>query len=141
MTSPGGIWLLDTNIVSALMRDPAGVAAARLKGLLNTDPLARVGLSVVVHCEIQYGLLKAQSARLDDAFSRVLEALLVFPLIDSVAGQYAQIRLALEQQGKPIGPNDMLIAAHARALDAVLVTDNDREFQRVPRLRVENWLR
>lgn len=62
------------------------------------------------------------------------------PLDDAVISHYCATRLALERIGKPIGPNDLFIAAHALALDLPLVTDNLREFSRVPGLRVENWL-
>ena len=60
---------------------------------------------------------------------------------DAVAPHYARVRHHLERLGTPIGPNDLLIAAHALALDAVLITDNENEFRRVPGLQVENWLR
>jgi tRNA(fMet)-specific endonuclease VapC len=71
----------------------------------------------------------------------VLAALIVRPLESDVERIYAAIRVALEKKGTPIGAHDMLIAAHARALDAVCVTDNVAEFKRVPALKVENWLR
>jgi tRNA(fMet)-specific endonuclease VapC len=71
----------------------------------------------------------------------LLGALTVRPLESDVERVYAAIRVALEKRGTPIGAHDMLIAAHARALDAVCVTDNVAEFKRVPALKVENWLR
>jgi tRNA(fMet)-specific endonuclease VapC len=68
-------------------------------------------------------------------------ALTIKPLESEVERVYASIRVALEKKGTPIGAHDMLIAAHARALDAICVTDNVAEFKRVPALKVENWLR
>lgn len=71
----------------------------------------------------------------------MLGALTIRPLESNVERVYASLRVALEKKGTPISAHDMLIAAHARAIDAVCVTDNVAEFKRVPALKVENWLR
>lgn len=92
-------------------------------------------------CELRYGAAKRGSRRLTRQVEAVLGALTVRPLESDVERTYAAIRAALERKGTPIGAHDMLIAAHARALDAVSVTDNVAEFKRVPALRVDNWLR
>jgi tRNA(fMet)-specific endonuclease VapC len=87
--------------------------------------------------------LRRGEAWLEEAVAasrRVLGALAVLPLEPGVDRQYAAIRATLEEQGPPIGANDLLIAAHARALRAVCVTANVAEFRRVPDLKVENWL-
>ena len=97
--------------------------------------------SVVVACELRYGAAKRGSRRLTRQVEAVLGALTIRPLESDVERIYASIRVALEKKGVPIGAHDMLIAAHARALDAVCVTDNLAEFKRVPSLRVENWIR
>ena len=97
--------------------------------------------SVIVACELRYGAAKRRSRRLTKQVEAVLGALAVRALESDVERIYAAIRVALEKKGTPIGAHDMLIAAHARALDAVCVTDNVAEFKRVPSLRVENWLR
>lgn len=130
-------YLLDTNILSAVARDPRGVAAQRM---LASRP-GQCCTSFVVAAAIRFGLKKSGSARLAENLERLLAVLDVLPLDAPVDAHYADIRLVLERAGTPIGPNDLLIAAHARALDCVLVSDNLREFERVPGLRVENWLR
>lgn len=101
---------------------------------------ATICTSIIVACELRYGAAKKGSARLSERVESLLESLEVLPLDKESDHRYAEIRYHLEQQGKPIGPNDLLIAAHALALDLTLVTDNVEEFARVPGLRLENWL-
>jgi tRNA(fMet)-specific endonuclease VapC len=132
----GPRYLLDTNIVSDLVRHPDGSAARRL---LSEGPESAV-LSIVVVCEIRFGLAKSRSRQLAARLAQLLERFEILPLDAPADAHYADIRKTLEQSGTPIGPNDLLIAAHARALNVTLVTDNLREFSRVPGLRVENWL-
>lgn len=83
---------------------------------------------------------RAPKSRLADNVRRILAELVVLPLEPPADEHYGDIRLALERAGTPIGPNDLLIAAQARALDLTLVTANEREFKRVAGLQVENWL-
>lgn len=128
-------YLLDTNALSRLMREPTGSTAARL---------ARAGedsvcTSVVVASELRFGARRRNTARLIDAVDRVLNALPVLALDAPADEHYASIREELERYGTPIGPNDLFIAAHARSLGLVLVTENEREFSRVSDLTVENW--
>lgn len=130
-------YLLDTNTVSDLARNPAGPVARRVREI-GVDKLA---VSIVVVCEIRFGMAKAISKRLAERLDILLDQIEHIPLERPVDEHYAAIRLALERAGAPIGPNDLLIAAHARSLDFVLVTDNEREFSRVPGLAIENWLR
>ena len=129
-------YLLDTNIVSALARAPQGGVAARIAAL----EAGQVVVSLVVAAEIRFGLAKNLASRLRDNLAAILDALDVLPLEAPTDAHYADIRATLERAGTPIGPNDLLIAAHARALGCVLVTDDAREFARVPGLKVENWL-
>lgn len=129
-------YLLDTNVVSHLVREPQGPVAQRL---LAVGP-ERAGISIVVACEIRFGLAKSTSRRLVRRLESVLEQLAILPLEAPVDEHYGEIRWLLERSGTPIGPNDLLIAAHARALDLTMVTENVREFERVPDLRVESWL-
>jgi len=96
--------------------------------------------SIIVACELRYGVLKKDSPRLTEKVDHLLTQVTVLPLDAQVEQHYAEIRVALEKVGQPIGHNDLLIAAHARALDLILVTDNVREFSRIPGLAVENWL-
>lgn len=132
-------YLLDTNIISDLMRDANGIAAERFAHIAKASDAPGVCTSVVVQCELLFGLARKPNSRLEMAYERVMESLEILALDSEIANYYAQIRTALERQGTPIGPNDTLIAAHALALDCTLVTDNEAEFRRVPGLRVENW--
>jgi tRNA(fMet)-specific endonuclease VapC len=128
-------YLLDTNIISFLARDPSGPIGRHLKIVGD----GCVCTSVVVACEIRFGLAKNSSAALRERLERMLSALEILPLESSVESHYAAIRWHLEKNGTPIGPNDLLIAAQARSLGLVVVTDNVDEFRRVPGLIVENW--
>ncbi len=131
------LYLLDTNILSHLVRQPQGRVAERIADVGEANVLT----SVIVACELRYGAAKRGSRRLSRQIEAILGALTIRPLESDVERVYASIRVALERKGTPIGAHDMLIAAHARAIDAVCVTDNVAEFKRVPALRVENWLR
>lgn len=129
--------LLDTNILSHLIKNPQGQATARL-ARLGDDAVCT---SIIVACELRYGAAKCASTALTQRVEALLERLPVLPLDGETDRHYGDIRATLEHQGQIIGGNDLLIAAHCRALDLTLVTDNLREFQRVPGLRLENWLR
>jgi len=135
MASPR--YLLDTNIVSSLARLPQGPVARRVAEV----GVEQISTSIVVACEIRFGIVKSGSRRLADRLDALLGEIAVLALEDPVDADYGDIRAGLKRAGTPIGPNDLLIAAQARALDLVLVTDNEREFSRVPGLAVENWLR
>lgn len=130
-------YLLDTNIVSALVRDPQGPVTERVVAVGE----ATVCTSIVVAAELRYGATKKGSPRLTAQLEAVLGALDVVPLESPTDALYGQIRARLEREGRLIGGNDLLIAAHALALGCVVVTDNEREFERVDGLAVENWLR
>ena len=98
-----------------------------------------MAISVIVAAELRYGAERRGSARLTNQLEAVLTAIETLPLAEPADQHYCVIRSALERVGRPIGHNDLLIAAHARALGATLVTDNVGEFRRVPNLAVENW--
>jgi tRNA(fMet)-specific endonuclease VapC len=132
----GRSYLLDTNTLSDLIRRPQGRIAEQIAEVGEE----RVITSIVVACELRYGAAKRGSRRLTRQVEAVLGAMTVLPLEPGVDRHYATIRAALEKQGTPIGANDLMIAAHARALRAVCVTANVAEFGRVSGLRVENWL-
>lgn len=129
-------YLLDTNIISALLRQPRGILNKRIAQRGETT----LCTSIVVACELRFGLAKSGSARLARLLEPILESLDVLPLESPVEKHYAEIRNYLEQAGTPIGPNDLLIAAHARSMSLTVVTGNISEFSRVPELTVENWL-
>lgn len=103
-------------------------------------PESSVCISLIVAAEVRYGCAKKNSQRLTEQADAILAALPVLPLEANVDWHYADIRNDLEARGSLIGPNDLFIAAHARALGLTLVTRNVREFKRVRGLKVEDWL-
>lgn len=129
-------YLLDTNIVSDLIRNPQGKAAQRIAKVGEE----RVCTSVIVAAELRYGCAKSGSPRLTKAVEDLLLELAVLPFETPADAEYGNIRASLEAAGRPIGGNDLLIAAHARAVGATMVTANVNEFKRVRGLKVENWL-
>src|SRR6185437_9063906 len=129
-------YLLDTNILSELIKQPSGLLAQRITQLDNDSFCT----SIIVACELRYGAFKKNSPHLLEKVELLLANMVIAPLGDDVDHCYAELRVSLEKQGHPIGANDMLIAAHALALNATLITANEREFLRVPTLSVENWL-
>jgi tRNA(fMet)-specific endonuclease VapC len=129
-------YLLDTNIVSDLIRNPQGNVTKRISQVGE----ARVCTSIFVACELRYGAAKRASKKLTDQVEQVLSVLPILPLVTGIEAAYADIRIALESKGTPIGVNDLLIAAHARVLGLTVVTANEREFRRVAKLKVINWL-
>jgi tRNA(fMet)-specific endonuclease VapC len=129
-------YLLDTNILSRLSNDPHGHVSRKIAELDVDDVIT----SVIVAGEVEFGLESKGSERLRLNMEAILQAIRVMPLENSVYRHYGWLRADLKRKGTPIGPNDLWIAAHALALDAVLVTDNEGEFSRVPGLKVENWL-
>jgi tRNA(fMet)-specific endonuclease VapC len=133
-------YLLDTNILSDLVKNPTGKVAQKISALSRSerDSLAT---SIIVASELRYGVVKRGSSILEGRISQLLDAIEVLPFEADADTYYGRIRMQLEQAGTPIGANDLLIAAHALALGAILVTDNSQEFRRIKGLKVENWLR
>ncbi|HMP62276.1 MAG TPA: type II toxin-antitoxin system VapC family toxin [Phenylobacterium sp.] len=130
-------YMLDTNILSDLVRHPQGQVAQHI---------ARVGegavcTSIIVAAELRFGATKRQSDRLSAQLEMILGVLDVQPFDAPADAAYGRLRVQLEADGLPIGGNDMLIAAHALATGSVVVTDNRREFERAADLKVENLLR
>ncbi len=130
-------FLLDTNIISALMRDPQGPVARKIEKLGD----AEIFTSVIVAAEVHYGIVKKGSARLRESAEAILASLEIRPFTPEAAIAYGSLRAKLEQKGRVIGANDLLIAAQAMTEEAVLVTDNMGEFARVAGLKTQNWLR
>ena len=129
-------YLLDTNVLSALVRDPQGPVASRIAAVGESA----ICTSIVVAAELRFGAEKSGSTKLKRRVDAILSALEVLPLEAPVDRHYATLRWALTRRGEPIGPNDMLIAAHALCQGLTVVTANVGEFSRVPGLSVENWL-
>jgi len=129
-------YLLDTSIISDIIRSPGGAAASRIEQI---GPKG-ICTSIIVAAELRYGCAKKASPKLQAKVAGILETIPVLPLDIPVDATYARIRAELELAGQPIGMNDLLIASHAFALGLTLVTDNMREFSRIRGLKVENWL-
>jgi tRNA(fMet)-specific endonuclease VapC len=131
-------YMLDTNICIYIIRNKSDRVIQKLKRKRVSD----VGISSITLSELEYGVAKSSKPGQNAlALTEFLAALVVFPYEDLAARQYGEIRAFLERKGTPIGPLDMLIAAHALALKCILVTNNETEFRRVPGLEVENWTR
>lgn len=129
-------YLLDTNIISDLVKNPRGVVAEKITKIGENN----IFTSVIVACELRFGARKKGSKQLQYSLDQILASLTILPLTSPVEDYYAKIRTELEQGGNLIGPNDLLIAAHALAENCTLVTANIREFSRISELSVENWL-
>lgn len=134
------IYLPDTNAFSAHLASKSAALSARLKAAQQAGELR---LSAMVLAELEFGAEKARAALGETLYARRVRDLCAVlppePLGAQFAGHYARVRLHLETRGQKIGDRDTIIAAHALALGAVLVTRNVAEFARVPGLTVENW--
>ena len=130
------MFMLDTDMCIYLINDRDETLRARFEATT-----ASVVISSITYAELRYGVAHSQraesNARELRAFCRDLE---ILPFGADAGTHYGEIRHALTRQGRAIGANDLLIAAHARCVDATLVTNNEAEFRRVPSLEVENWL-
>jgi tRNA(fMet)-specific endonuclease VapC len=128
--------MLDTDMLSDLIRNPRGKVARRIAEV-GEDQICT---TIIVAAELRYGSAKRGSKRLIERVESLLSEISVLPFEPPADSVYGQLRADLETAGRPIGSNDMLIAAHARAAGATMVTANTGEFERVTGLRVENWL-
>jgi tRNA(fMet)-specific endonuclease VapC len=130
------MYLLDSNACIRILKGTSPALSERLRFV----PRAQIRFSSVVKAELYYGARK--SGRIADnlrVLERFFDTIATFPFDDRCAEEYGLLRTELERAGTPIGANDLLIAATARAHDAVLVTHNVREFSRVANLRIEDW--
>mgnify|MGYP001009845407 CR=1 FL=1 len=129
-------YLLDTNILIAALKGQIAV-----KQRLETLALDKIRLSTVVLGELEFGAEKSAYCERNRArLTRMAQQLQLVGIDAATSRQYGLVRAHLEQQGTPIGANDTWIAAQALTINAILVTDNVREFSRVPNLQMENWL-
>lgn len=129
-------YLLDTNILTDLIRNPGG----RVKEHIARVGEANVCTSMIVACELRFGARKKNAPLLTARVERLLQSIEVLPFDGDVDRAYAEVRAMLEALGRPSGANDMVIAAHAVNEDCILVTNNESEFVHVAGLIVENWL-
>lgn len=130
-------YLLDTNVLSDLIRNPQG----RIMRHIRQVGEAQVCTSIIVAAELRYGAAKKGSPRLNARVEAILGVLDVLPFEAPADRAYGRLRTRLEQSGRPLGGNDLLIAAQVLALGYTIVTDNEREFGRIADLPRENWLR
>lgn len=129
-------YLLDTNICIYLTKQQHSALTARFQSLAENE----VVMSVITYGELQFGAQKSQKPKqVLDALERLSLAIPVLAMTTDTSQHYGEIRAHLQKQGTPIGNNDLWIAAHARAEGLILVTNNVREFERVPDLKFENW--
>jgi len=129
--------MLDTNIcIYLIKKKPQGVLKKLAEHKISED-----GISAITVAELEYGVAKsAQPDKNRDALDEFLAPFEIISFDDRAALEYGRIRAHLERKGTLIGSMDMLIAAHAQSLGVTLVTNNAKEFKRVPHLRVENWV-
>jgi tRNA(fMet)-specific endonuclease VapC len=131
-------YLLDTNICIYIIRKRPPTVVKRVQ---SKEP-GRIAISTITLAELEYGIARSQYP--DRNRLALLEFLFPFALLDfdqRACDHYGRIRASLESKGKPIGPMDLLLAAQARSRDMILVTNNEKEFKRIDRLRIENWVR
>jgi len=131
-------YMLDTDIcIYIIKKKPEAV----IKRLRKTS-ISQVGISSITLSELLYGAAKSSKpAQNQLALTQFLAPLEILPYGDEAAQEYGRLRALLEHQGTPIGSLDMLIAAHALSIGCILVTNNEREFNRVPNLKTDNWAR
>ena len=129
-------YLLDTNILSDLVRQPQGAIANRIAEKGEET----ICTSIIVAAELRFGAEKSGSDKLADRVNLILSAIEILPLESPVDREYGKLRHYLAGNGTLIGPNDMLIAAQALCAGLTVVTANTGEFSRVPGLNIENWL-
>jgi len=129
--------MLDTNIcIYLIKKKPRSVLEK-----LAQHKISEVGISAMTVAELEYGVSKsALPDKNRDALDEFLAPFEIVPFDDRAAQEYGRIRAHLERKGTLIGSMDMLIAAHAQSLGVMLVTNNAKEFKRVPHLQVENWV-
>lgn len=130
------LYLLDTNIISDLVRNPQG----RVHDQIRQEGESTVCTSIIVAAELRFGAEKKGSTALTERIENLLARIMVQAFDEPADQHYGVVRQQLQQAGQLIGPNDLLIAAHALSLNLTVVTDNVGEFERVAGLRVENWL-
>jgi tRNA(fMet)-specific endonuclease VapC len=130
-------YMLDTNICIYIIKRKTPDVIKRLK----QRQISQVGISSITLSELEYGVAKSSKPEKNQfALAQFLAPMEILPYGDEAAQQYGRLRAFLEKQGTPIGSLDLLIAAHALSIGCILVTNNEKEFSRVPNLRIENWV-
>ncbi len=130
------LYMLDTNICSFIIREKPLYIKDILKEYEKTHTIA---LSTIVTSELLYGAKKRESKKLISIVERFIDNFIIYDYDNNASKQYAEIRDSLEKRGRIIGSNDLFIASHAKSLNAILVTNNIKEFERVDGLQIEDW--
>jgi tRNA(fMet)-specific endonuclease VapC len=131
-------YLLDTNICIYIIKKKPEIVFEKFRKL----PFGSIGISSITLAELQYGVMKSSNPEKNkEALDRFVTPLEIFEFGNDQTAIYGKIRAELERNGTPIGPLDTLIASHAVSLGLILVTNNEKEFQRIPELRLENWVK
>jgi tRNA(fMet)-specific endonuclease VapC len=128
-------YLLDTNICIYIIN----VRPVHVLERFRQESIGDIGISSITAAELAFGVIKSGSKKNRRALEMFFAPLELFPFDASAIWHYGEIRTELETKGTPIGSLDTMIAAHAKALNAVLVTNNTKEFNRVKGLTIENW--
>jgi tRNA(fMet)-specific endonuclease VapC len=129
-------YMLDTNICIYIIKQKPEAVVERF---LHTE-ISKIGISSITLSELMYGVFKSSKPEQNQmALTQFLAPLEILPYTDNAAQYYGELRIHLEKQGTPIGSLDMLIAAHALSTACTLITNNEREFNRIPNLKIQNW--
>ena len=129
-------YMLDTNVLIHLIRNNQDKVRERL----SQENISEVCMSSITYAELEYGVSKSQARERNEiALQTVISGIKVLPFGEKAGKEYGDIRATLEKQGFVIGPNDLLIAAHAKSEELILVTHNTKEFNRVKGLSIEDW--
>jgi len=131
-------YMLDTNIcIYIIKRKPTDVIAR-----FRQTQISQIGISSITLSELEYGVAKSSKPDQNQfALAQFLAPLEILSYGDEAAQQYGRLRALLEKQGTPIGSLDMLIATHVLSINCILVTNNEKEFNRVPNLKIDNWVK
>ena len=131
-------YMLDTNIcIYIIKKKPAHVIER-----FRQTPISQIGISSITLSELEYGVAKSSKPDQNQfALAQFLAPLEISSYGDEAAQQYGMLRALLEKQGTPIGSLDMLIAAHVLSINCILVTNNEKEFNRVANLKIDNWVK
>lgn len=129
-------YLLDTNICIYIIKKKPTIVFDKFREI----SIGSIGISTITLAELHYGIMKSSNPQKNkEAFERFILPLEIVDFDFQATIEYGKIRAELERKGSIIGPLDTLIASHAKSLDLILVTNNEREFKRIPDLRIENW--
>ena len=130
------IYMLDTNICSFIIREKPEFIKDRL---ISIEKKHTTALSSIVVSELLYGAKKRANKKLTQIVKQFIDNFIIYDFDKNASKYYADIRTSLENNGNIIGCNDLFIASHAKSLDAILVTNNTKEFKRVAGLKIEDW--